>query len=173
MRPSSWVWIMDRGRELDAPKAMYDEAIARAAFGKGRLFACPIGCESPTCTLRCREIRENTVPPAQSMKDSTLDDLTSALCEAPTSQKHWNAKAEFSRRQFEDQKETSRYQIMAAEAEVKAANAATLAADAAVKATQAAERNARYMLASVVVAALAAVASAVSALATVHPALFK
>jgi acetoin utilization deacetylase AcuC-like enzyme len=102
-------------------------------------------------------------------KDWTLDELTGALCAASHTQEYINAKAELSRRQFEGQMETSRYQIMAAEAEVKAANAATLAAEAAVKGTQAAERNAKYMLASVIVAAIAAIASAISAFATVHP----
>jgi hypothetical protein len=41
------------------------------------------------------------------------------------------------------------------------------------EATGAAKRNANYMLASVMIAAIAAIASAVSALATVHPAWFK
>ena len=118
--------------------------------------------------------RGQEMPPLSKFaRDWTLDELTGQLCSPPHSQEHWNAKAELSRRQFEGQVETSKYQIMAAEAEVKAAEAATLAAQAAVRGTQAAERNAKYMLASVVVAMVAAVASAVSTLATVHPAWFR
>jgi hypothetical protein len=47
------------------------------------------------------------------------------------------------------------------------------ATEAQKEAAHAARRNANYMLASVLVAAIAAIASAVSALATVHPAWFK
>jgi hypothetical protein len=60
-------------------------------------------------------------------------------------------------------------QMKSSEAQIAAADAEKLAADAAVKGTAAAERNAKYMLASVIVAALAALVSAVSVLATLHP----
>jgi len=60
-------------------------------------------------------------------------------------------------------------QLEACAAQIRAAEAETKAAEAEVSATTVAERNARYMLASVIVAAIAAIPSAVSALATVHP----
>src|SRR5260370_28720454 len=108
----------------------------------------------------------------KSLTELSLEELTSELSWAP-GPKHYSASAELARRQFEMLAETSRYQIIAAQAEAKAADAAALAAEAAVKGTAAMERNAKYMLASVIVAAVAAIASAVSAVATVHPTWFK
>jgi hypothetical protein len=64
-------------------------------------------------------------------------------------------------------------QVRSSEAQIKAAESEKIAADAAVEGTKATEKNARYMLASVVVAALAALVSAISVLATIHPAWFK
>jgi hypothetical protein len=69
--------------------------------------------------------------------------------------------AEMLRRQTKAQLEASEAQIIASKAE-------TRAAEAAVKGTAAAERNAKYMLASVLVAASAAIFSAISAIATLY-----
>jgi hypothetical protein len=97
----------------------------------------------------------------------SLEDLASHTGNAqPGSLNHTAGMAEFTFRQTKAQLEASEAQIIASHAETKAA-------EAAVKGTAAAERNAKYMLASVVVAAIAAIASAVSTLATVHPAWFK
>jgi hypothetical protein len=100
--------------------------------------------------------------PSQKMSEWSLDELMGALCGAPNTQEYMNAQAIITVRQTQAQLDACAAQIRAAEAETKAA-------EAAVSATNVAERNARYMLASVIVAALAAIASAVSAIATVHP----
>jgi len=64
-------------------------------------------------------------------------------------------------------------QVRSSEAQIKAAESEKIAADAVVEGTEAAQRNAKYMLASVVVAALAALFSAISVLVTLLPAWFK
>jgi surface antigen len=98
------------------------------------------------------------------MSEWSLEELMGALCNPPNSQEYMNAQAVITIRQTQAQLDACAAQIRAAEAETKAA-------EAAVSGTAVAERNARYVLASVIVAAIAAIASAVSALATVH--LFK
>jgi hypothetical protein len=98
----------------------------------------------------------------------SLEELTNDLCAAPTSQQNWNAKAEFMRRQTQAQLDACRSQIIASEAETRAAEAAVVAAQAALKGSAAAERNAKYMLGSVIVAAFAAACSAISAIATAY-----
>ena len=55
-------------------------------------------------------------------------------------------------------------QVKATEAQVEAAKAETKAAEAAVRGTDAAERNAKYVFWSVIIAAIAALASATSAI---------
>src|SRR5665213_1589518 len=55
-------------------------------------------------------------------------------------------------------------QVKATEAQIEAAKAETKAAEAAVRGTDAAERNAKYVFWSVIIAAIAALASAASAL---------
>jgi hypothetical protein len=72
----------------------------------------------------------------------------------PSSPNHDRGMAELRFREITLQMKSSQAQIEAAEAE-------KLAATAAVQGTAAAQRNARYMFASVVVAALAALVSAV------------
>src|SRR5260370_28146987 len=74
----------------------------------------------------------------------------------PGSINHTAGLAEFTFRQTKAQLAASEAQIRAANAEVEAAQAATATAHAT-------EKNAKYMLASVIVAAVAAIASAVSA----------
>ena len=82
-----------------------------------------------------------------------MQELTDYISQStPGSIMHSNGMAELTRRQY----------------------LATLEATSAQKdAANAAISNARYMLASVIVAAIAAVFSAISALATAHPAWFK
>jgi hypothetical protein len=85
-------------------------------------------------------------------QDMTLDELSLDLRKRADSLDHLTARGEMDRRQL----------------------IATLEATAAQRAAaDAARSNATYMLWSVIVAALAAVASAISALATVHPTWFK
>jgi hypothetical protein len=79
---------------------------------------------------------------------------------------HLAAKAEFDLRQI-------RAQIEATDAQKAAAKAEQIAANASIEGIKVAKRNAKYILASVVVAAISAIASAVSAYfaywAAVHP----
>lgn len=72
-----------------------------------------------------------------------------------------SAEAELRRRQAVKQEEALDAQLRAAEAEERAASAGERAADAARDAAIAARRNANYMLASVIVAAISAVAAAI------------
>jgi len=87
------------------------------------------------------------------LSEFSLEELTRNIGEnTPGSIAHGNGMAELTRRQY----------------------IATLEATGAQKAAvDAARTNARYMLASVVVATIAAAFSALSALATAHPAWFK
>jgi hypothetical protein len=95
-------------------------------------------------------------------RKASLDDLTGWLGNATIDSINYNiGMAEIQRRQTKAQIDASDSQIVAAEAE-------TRAAEAAVKGTAAAERNAKYMLGSVLVAAAAAIFSAISALATLY-----
>jgi hypothetical protein len=74
----------------------------------------------------------------------------------PDSIAHLAAHAEFIRRQTEAQLEAAQAQVIAAHAEERAAKASIETADAT-------KKNAKYMLACVIVAAISALASAVSA----------
>jgi hypothetical protein len=104
---------------------------------------------------------------AKQLREMPLDDLLSWTGRSdPTSLNHNMGMAELRFREIKLQMESSQAQIAAAEAE-------KLAADAAVRGTAATERNAKYMLVSVIVAALAALVSAISVLATLHPDWFK
>jgi hypothetical protein len=64
-------------------------------------------------------------------------------------------------------------QIQSSKAQIAAAESEKIAAEAATQGAAAAQDNARYMLASVVVAGLAALASATSVLATLQPHWFR
>ena len=79
---------------------------------------------------------------AKEPSDMTLDELALDLRKKPDSLDYLTAKAEFALRQM-------RTQLKATEAQIEAANAA--------------RRNAKYMLASVIVVAVSAIVSAVSA----------
>ncbi len=88
---------------------------------------------------------------------ASLKDLAQWTGEAqPGSTNHTRGMAEFTKRQTESQ-------LKADEAHIAAAKAEQTAAEAATKAASSAERNATYMLWSVIVAAMAAFASAFSA----------
>jgi hypothetical protein len=90
-------------------------------------------------------------------KKAKLDDLAGWLGNATIDSINYNiGMAEILRRQTKAQIDASEAQIVAAEVE-------TRAADAAVKSSVATERNATYMLWSVIIAAIAALASAFSA----------
>jgi hypothetical protein len=104
---------------------------------------------------------------ASTLRDMSLDALLLWMGRSqPNSTNHDMGMAELRFREIKLQMESSQAQIRAAEAE-------RLAAEASVKGAVAAERNAKYMFASVIVAALAALVSATSVLATLHPAWFK
>jgi hypothetical protein len=93
---------------------------------------------------------------AKEVKDMDLNELVQLMSLREDSPQHLAAKAEITARQIRIQREATEAQKLAADAE-------KLAADASVRSAQAAERNAKYMLASVIVAALAAIAAAFSA----------
>ena len=102
-----------------------------------------------------------------SLRNMSLDEL--AMFTGSSSPGNWTHLAgmiEFTRRQTEAQINASTAQISAAEAEVKAANAATRAAEAAVDSASATQLNAKYMLWSVIAAAVSATASAATAIIT-------
>ena len=87
----------------------------------------------------------------------SLEDLASWTGNAgSTSVNHTAGMAEFTFRQ-------TQAQLKASEAQIRASEAEELAAQAAIKGTAAAERNAKYMLASVIVAAVSATSSAAAA----------
>jgi hypothetical protein len=93
---------------------------------------------------------------AKDAKDMDLDKLAQQMHLRPDSMAHLAAHAEFIRRQTEAQLEAAHAQIVAARAEEMAAKASIATADAT-------KKNARYLLASVIVAAISALASAVAA----------
>jgi hypothetical protein len=81
---------------------------------------------------------------AKASKDMSFDELAQEMCKRPDSLDHLTAKAEITRRQTEAQLE----------------------------ATHASTRNANYMLASVIIAAVSALASALTAFIaflSIHP----
>jgi len=93
---------------------------------------------------------------AKDTKDMDLDELAQQMNLRPDSLAHLAAHAEFIRRQTEAQLEVAKAQVIAAKAEEHVARASIEAADAT-------KKNAKYMLASVIVAAISALASAVAA----------
>ena len=93
---------------------------------------------------------------AKDAKDMDLDKLAQQMHLGPDSMAHLAAHAEFIRRQTEAQLEAAHAQIVAARAEEMAVKASIATADAT-------KKNARYLLASVIVAAISALASAVAA----------
>jgi hypothetical protein len=93
---------------------------------------------------------------AKDAKDMDLDELAQQMHLRPDSLAHLAAHAEFIGRQTEAQLEAAHAQIVSARAEEMAAKASIATADAT-------KKNARYLLASVVVAAISAFASAVAA----------
>ena len=93
---------------------------------------------------------------AKDTRDMDLDELAQQMNLRPDSLAHLAAHAEFIRRQTEAQLEAARAQVIAAKAEERVATASIEAADAT-------KKNAKYMLASVIVAAISALASAVAA----------
>jgi hypothetical protein len=107
----------------------------------------------------------------ESLRKMTLEELANYTANsAPGNWTHLAGMAEFPLRQTQWQMKAAEAQIEAAGAEKEAARAATKAASAESDAARAAtatatatEKNAKYMLASVLVAALAACASAASA----------
>jgi hypothetical protein len=102
-------------------------------------------------------------------KSASLKDLTGWIGNASIDSINYNiGMAEIVRRQTDAQIKSSDHQILAAKAGIKAADAAVVAANAAVEGIAVAQRNAKYMLASVIVAATAAIFSAISAVATLY-----
>ena len=100
-------------------------------------------------------------------KTASLDDLCGWIGNAMTNSINYNiGMAELQRR-------NTKAQLDASKAQIEAADAETNAAQAAIKSADASERNARYMLWSVVVAAVAAACSAasaaISAYTTIYP----
>ena len=93
----------------------------------------------------------------------TLDELAQGMAKSEDSLDRLAARAEIMRRQTQAQLDACAAQIDAARAERESAFSAAAIA-------RATERNTKYMLASVLVAAGAAVASAVSAYFTYHAA---
>lgn len=89
-------------------------------------------------------------------RDKTFPELADDLLAAQNSHQYLAERAELDTRQI-------KALLDATEAQQAAANAEERAADASVIAAKAAQRNANYMLASVIVAAISAIASAVSA----------
>jgi hypothetical protein len=104
------------------------------------------------------------------LRQMSLDELANYT--AAQQADHWThsaGEAEFSRRQIEWQIKAAQAQVEAAEAEKEAARAATLAATAETDAARAGidtasatKQNAKYMLWSVIAAAISAFASLVS-----------
>jgi hypothetical protein len=88
--------------------------------------------------------------------DMTLEELAQQMNFRADSLPHLAASAEFIRRQ-------TKAQLDASAATIEAANAEKLAAEAAVDSAGAMRANARYMLWSVIVAAVSAIASASAA----------
>ena len=86
----------------------------------------------------------------------SFEELALDLEKREDSHPHLQAKAEMNIRQI-------KALLEATEAQKEAAKAEARAADASVTSAQAASRNANYMLASVIVAAISAIASALSA----------
>jgi hypothetical protein len=93
---------------------------------------------------------------AKDAKDMDLDELAQQMHLRPDSITHLAAHAEFIRRQTEAQLEAAHATIIAARAEEMAAKASIATADAT-------KTNARYLLASVIIAALSAFASMIAA----------
>ena len=93
---------------------------------------------------------------AKDAKEMDLDELAQQMHLRPDSMAHLAAHAEFIRRQTEAQLEAAHAQIVAARAEEMAAKASIATADAT-------KTNARYLFASVIVAAISAFASAIAA----------
>jgi hypothetical protein len=94
---------------------------------------------------------------AKDAKDMTLEELAQQMNFRADSLPHLAANAEIIRRQTEAQ-------LGAATAQIEAAHAEKRAADAAVDSAAATRLNAKYMLWSVIAAAISAGASAISAL---------
>ena len=93
---------------------------------------------------------------AKDAKDMDLDELAQQMHLRPDSLAHLAAHAEFIRGQTEAQLEAAHATIIAARADEMAAKASIATADAT-------KRNARYLLAAVIVATISALASAVAA----------
>ena len=93
---------------------------------------------------------------AKDAKDMDLDELAQQMHLRPESLAHLAAHAEFIRRQTEAQLEAAHAQIIVARAE-------EMAAKASIATAHATKKNARYLLAAVIVAAISALASAVAA----------
>jgi hypothetical protein len=93
---------------------------------------------------------------AKSQREKTFEELADDLLTPQDGHQYLAAKAELDTRQI-------KAILDATEAQKAAANAEQRAADASVVSARATKRNANYMLASVVVAAISAIASAFSA----------
>src|SRR5262249_9164343 len=93
---------------------------------------------------------------AKDTKDMDLDELAQQMNLRPDSLAHLAAHAEFIRRQTEAQLQAAQAQVIAAKAEERVAAASIEAADAT-------KKNAKYMLASMIIAAISALGSAVAA----------
>ena len=96
-------------------------------------------------------------------------ELADALNHPEGGERHQKAKVEFNYRQLNAQTKATKAQLeaievqkKAAEAEAKAAEASIITAKATERAAEATERNAKYLLWSVIIAAIAALFSAVS-----------
>jgi hypothetical protein len=112
------------------------------------------------------DFRQTTIA---SLKNMTLDELGDYV--AAQQIDHWThsaGMAELARRQTISQLAADDAQIRAAKAEEKAAEAATRAADANIEAAHHAGRNAKYMLWSVIAAAISAFISLMSTFVTLY-----
>jgi hypothetical protein len=99
----------------------------------------------------------------QQFREMNLDQLTEWMGNSQPDTVRWSlAAAELERRRFMGQEETGKAQMRAAEAEQRAANAA-------IETAHHAEKNAKYMLWSVIFAALSALISLATTLYTNWP----
>jgi hypothetical protein len=95
---------------------------------------------------------------AKEASEKTLEELAQDMCFRADSLPHLTARAEITRRQ-------TKAQLDACAAQISAATAERDAAQAAVATAHSTEKNATYMLWSVIIATISAIASAVSAIA--------
>jgi hypothetical protein len=130
-------------------------------FGPSVAFGLPIVSQVEIRAI-CPFGHKGATMDAKQLREMKLEDVLNWTGRNdPTSPNHDRGMAELRFREII-------LQLKSSEAQIAAADAQKLAADAAVKGTAATERNAKYMLNSVIVAAIAAIFAATSAIATAY-----